>query len=214
MSLKQTDPYIGNQPPGASGVPDAHAPTHESGGSDPIKLDDLAAPDDNTDLDASVSAHGLLKKLDGVTTNFLRGDGAWAVPAGGGSSIFGSRFQEVSSESESTNDTTTWSEKLTIDMPGDTPAGKYRIGWFYTWASTTQLNDFEGRVEIDDTTNVLTHAQEPQDVGTDQNQPVSGFAYVDLTAAAHTIDLDFRRSAGISGTMYIRQVRLEVWRIS
>lgn len=69
--------------------PTAHATTHQSGGSDAIKLDDLAAPDDNTDLNASASAHGLLKKLDGTTTNFLRGDGTWAVPAGsGGSSIF------------------------------------------------------------------------------------------------------------------------------
>lgn len=45
------------------------------------KLDDLAAPDDNTDLDASASAHGLLKKLPGGTTTFLRGDGSFAVPA-------------------------------------------------------------------------------------------------------------------------------------
>jgi hypothetical protein len=30
------------------------------------KLDDLSAPDDNTDLDASISAHGLLSKLDKV----------------------------------------------------------------------------------------------------------------------------------------------------
>jgi hypothetical protein len=60
-----------------------HASTHASGGSDPLKLDDLAAPDDNTDLNSSTSAHGLLRKLDGSTTNFLRGDGSWAVPSGG-----------------------------------------------------------------------------------------------------------------------------------
>lgn len=49
------------------------------------KLDDLAAPDDNTDLNASTSAHGLLRKLDNDTTHFLRGDGSWAaIPAGGG----------------------------------------------------------------------------------------------------------------------------------
>ena len=48
------------------------------------KLDDLATPDDNTDLNASVSRHGLLPKLDGITTHFLDGSGAWATPAGGG----------------------------------------------------------------------------------------------------------------------------------
>jgi len=45
-----------------------------------IKLDDFATPDDNTDLDATTGRHGLLPKLGGGTTNFLRADGAWAAP--------------------------------------------------------------------------------------------------------------------------------------
>lgn len=49
-----------------------------------VKLDDLAAPDDNTDLNASTAKHGLLLKLGGGTSNFLRADGTWAAPAGGG----------------------------------------------------------------------------------------------------------------------------------
>ena len=48
------------------------------------KLDDLTTPDDNTDLDATTSYHGLLPKLGGGTTNFLRADGTWVAPAGGG----------------------------------------------------------------------------------------------------------------------------------
>lgn len=48
------------------------------------KLDDLSAPDDNTDLNATTSKHGLLPKLDGATTKFLRGDGTWAAPSGAG----------------------------------------------------------------------------------------------------------------------------------
>jgi hypothetical protein len=47
-------------------------------------LDDLAAPDDNTDLDASTAKHGLMMKFPGGTTNFLRADGAFAAPPGGG----------------------------------------------------------------------------------------------------------------------------------
>lgn len=64
-----------------------HKTTHQSGGSDAIKLDDLAAPDDNTDLNASTSAHGLLRKLSNVSTEFLNGQGNWATPpsAAGGS---------------------------------------------------------------------------------------------------------------------------------
>jgi len=44
------------------------------------KLDDLAAPDDNTDLNASTSKHGLLPKLSNVSTQYLNGVGAFASP--------------------------------------------------------------------------------------------------------------------------------------
>jgi len=50
--------------------PTAHKTTHQSGGADAIKLDDLA----------TTSAHGLLPKLGGGTSNFLRADGTWAEP--------------------------------------------------------------------------------------------------------------------------------------
>jgi len=46
------------------------------------KLDDFAAPDDNTDLNATNARHGLLLKLIDDTTKFLRSDGSWNVPAG------------------------------------------------------------------------------------------------------------------------------------
>ena len=45
------------------------------------KLDDFGTPDDNTDLDATTSRHGLLPKLGGGTSNFLRADGSWATPS-------------------------------------------------------------------------------------------------------------------------------------
>jgi len=45
------------------------------------KLDDLAAPDNNTDLDVSIAAHGLCPKAPNDITKFLRGDGAWAAIA-------------------------------------------------------------------------------------------------------------------------------------
>lgn len=53
-----------------------HASTHQSGGVQAIQLDNLAAPDDNTDLDATSSVHGLMPKLDKIA--FANG---W-IPAG------------------------------------------------------------------------------------------------------------------------------------
>lgn len=52
-----------------------------------IKLDDFAAPDDNTDLDASTASHGLMPKFPGGTTAFLRADGTFATPPGSSSAI-------------------------------------------------------------------------------------------------------------------------------
>ena len=62
--------------------PKVHAASHKSGGADAIKLDELAEPTDITALDASTSKHGLLKKLPGGTTNYLRADGTFAAPPG------------------------------------------------------------------------------------------------------------------------------------
>jgi hypothetical protein len=51
------------------------------------KLDDLAAPDDNTDLNVSTSAHGLTPKITGSDGDVLTKSGTaavWAAPSGGG----------------------------------------------------------------------------------------------------------------------------------
>lgn len=47
-----------------------------------VRIDLFAAAQDNTNANATTDAHGLLPKLDGNTTHFLRGDGAWGEPPG------------------------------------------------------------------------------------------------------------------------------------
>jgi len=46
------------------------------------KLDDWGVPDDNTDLDATDTRHGLLPKLSNIASEFLNGEGDWATPLG------------------------------------------------------------------------------------------------------------------------------------
>jgi hypothetical protein len=48
------------------------------------KLDDFAAPDNNTDLNVSITAHGLCPILSNVSTEYLSGTGVFSTPAGGG----------------------------------------------------------------------------------------------------------------------------------
>ena len=61
------------------GVPDLYDYIAFDVAEENIKLDDLASPDDNTDLNASTSAHGLLPKLPNSATQFLNGVGTWAT---------------------------------------------------------------------------------------------------------------------------------------
>src|ERR1051325_1358257 len=61
-------------------TPTAHAATHKSGGTDPIKLDELALPTDVTTLNVSTGQHGLAPKLDGNAAHFLNGTGSYTTP--------------------------------------------------------------------------------------------------------------------------------------
>jgi hypothetical protein len=79
----------------------AHAARHASGGADAIKIDDLAAPDDNTDLNASTTKHGLMQKYPN-TAQALKGDGTWITryfevdfPFGDGENIIEASAAEV-----------------------------------------------------------------------------------------------------------------------
>ena len=78
---------------------EAHGVSHKSGGSDAVKLDEFAAPTDVTTLNATTSLHGLLPKLGGGTSNFLRADGAWAAPGGSGDET------KVTKSADETNNT-------------------------------------------------------------------------------------------------------------
>lgn len=77
------------------GVPAVHATSHKAGGSDAIKLDELAAGTDVTTLNTSVTAHGLCPKLNGTATTFLNGTGSWTVPAGTWASNFGTTAGKI-----------------------------------------------------------------------------------------------------------------------
>jgi len=129
-----------------------------------------------------------------------------------GSSIFGSEFQEASSESESSTTSETYQQKLrlTTDL---LPYGKYRIGWYYEWKYDNGVHDFKARIQINDSTTIMEQQEEVKDTGTNQAHTNSGFYYADSISGVQNIDLDYCSS--YSGkTAYIKRSRLEIWRIS
>lgn len=86
-------------------TPTSHHTSHESGGSDEIKLDDLKAPDDNTDLNTSTTKHGLMKKLSGNANEVFTGDGNWtAFGETGGASVLKQYLADIAPSSPHTQD--------------------------------------------------------------------------------------------------------------
>lgn len=102
-----------------------------------IKLDDLATPDDVVDLNSSTTEHGLLKKLDNTATNFMNGQGNWAVPAGGNGGL-PSATQPINSKG---NDFASLQDCID-DLAGD--------GWIYVPDGT-----FSGAFTITDDNVIL-----------------------------------------------------------
>jgi hypothetical protein len=134
----------------------------------------------------------------------------WVDESGGG--VFGSEFQEESSESESSTTSTSWQNMLDMDTPS-LPSGLYRIGWYAEVRHSSTSGSVRARVELDgdSVTPYLGYIEiEPQD--TDNWYTFSGFGYLTLDGT-HDIDMDYSR-VGASGTSYIRKARLEIWRIS
>lgn len=99
-------------------TPTTHASSHKlAGGSDLIKLDELGSPDDNTNLDASITKHGLMQRYPNNTTTFLRGDGNFASIASAGLvRIYDRSFSDVDVVSTSSKTTIYTLTVLANDM--------------------------------------------------------------------------------------------------
>lgn len=125
---------------------------------------------------------------------------------------FGSWYGYTIEDGQTDTTSTSWIQKARFSVNG-IPTGYYRVGWCYEWQYTNINTDFQAQVQINDTTTISYHREEPKDVGTDQWHQVSGFYYVFLNAGNHYMDLDFRSSKS-SYTASIRRTRLEFWRLT
>jgi hypothetical protein len=101
-------------------LPVASVTSHVTAGN--FKLDDLDSPDDNTDLDFSTSAHGLVPKCTN-TSNFLKGDGTWASPGGGIASLVADTTPELGGDLDlNSNDITGTGGIPAGNLTGSLPA--------------------------------------------------------------------------------------------
>lgn len=163
--------------------PKAHKTSHQNGGADKIsvaglsglladdqhvldaevkliKLDDLATPDDNADLNASTSRHGLLKKLSNSASQFMNGVGNWiAIQA---ASLTASGISELATAAEiNIGDDTV--RTISPKELSDSNYGK-RIMYIKVLANDTALATGDGKayitipIELNGMNLVLAHA--------------------------------------------------------
>lgn len=150
--------------------------------------------------------------------NFV-GSGVAVTDAGAGvaditiaGNVFGTEFQQASSDSESSTTSTTFAQKLRMTT-SSLPSGTFRIAWYYEWKHTNTNHDFIGQVQINDTITIMEHQEESQDSGDDQYHNLGGFYYL-IGSGILNVDIDYSRSSSSGGTSYIRRARLEIWRVS
>lgn len=103
-----------------------------------------------------------------------------------------------------------WIQKLQLSLTG-IPEGDYRIAWNFAWRSSKTSNIIEVKIEQNDEAALSITDYEAKDTSMIAN--VSGFKNISLSTGDHHIDMDFRKEDG-PGTVYIKDARLEIWRIN
>lgn len=134
-----------------------------------------------------------------------------------GAGVFGQNSQTVENVISAANATSIFANYLSLVTPS-IPAGTYRIGWFAVGNNSDVANDWdlqvsEGANNLIDPTVTGFMREEPSDSGSDQRHVRSGFRYLVLGAGVHTIDMDFRNSAGTDTVTMFHGV-LEIWRVA
>jgi hypothetical protein len=107
--------------------------------------------------------------------------------------------------------------------------GTYKISWHYQWSINTTGNDFIARLQLNDSTDIMTHQQESKDsagtgvtlpnteggnsnTSTNQRFNESGFDIVTLNAGSNTLDLDWRGEVfDIEPAIYKAIISIEKW---
>jgi len=128
-----------------------------------------------------------------------------------GNILFGSEFDYIIDEVESSTNSITYQEKISLSV--DVPEGGYRIGWHLEWRLSKQNSQFHYRVQQDNTTNLVERDMSPY-VDVNVWNLLTNFYYLGtLSSGTHTFDMDFHTS-DVGTTAYIRATRIEFWRVS
>lgn len=118
----------------------------------------------------------------------------------------------------STTDSTGFLQKMRLSAAA-LPSGQYRVVWTYHWNLDSTSQHFVSRVQVNDTTTLGEHYEEPTDsTGTFEStgsaQKMNFCAIATATLSGNVdIDLDWKSSkSGVSASIW--GARMELWRLS
>ena len=122
--------------------------------------------------------------------------------------VFGIEYEATREETESTTSSTEWQQKLRLNLK-NLAGGKYRMSWNFHWWISNKANFFKARVQIDDTTSIMSIVEGVVNANEQKNE--SGYSYEQLSSGNHYIDLEFK-SHSSSYSASITKCRLDIWR--
>lgn len=145
---------------------------------------------------------------DGQVATFNSATGEFE-PQNSQGGTFGAGYENDEALAEFTNTLQTYEEANKFTT-ASLAAGDYRIGVSFEIKTSNANRAVAYRVQIDDTTTV----QENIEVMTGDYASFSFASRQTLTAATHDIDIDVRRVAAQAATVSIRNIRVDLWRVS
>jgi len=123
---------------------------------------------------------------------------------------YGAAREYAEDDTEDTTASTTYQQKLRLTT-SSLLAGTYKIAWYSEVGSDVKVKDVQVRVQVDDTTTIAEILTAVANV--DGYFCFVGFKEMALSAASHTIDIDYSAAeAGV--TAAIRRARISCKRVA
>ena len=149
-----------------------------------------------------------VQPTDGQVLTWNNANSVWEAQTIAAGGVFGDDYTSAIDNTESSTTLTAFQEKLKLTTPSLT-AGDYYISWQCQLRTSNNGREVTIQVELDDTTQLT---QMTWDSTLDAQ--ISGSDHQTLTAAIHTIDIDFQAESGAARTATISDARIVIWRVS
>lgn len=128
-----------------------------------------------------------------------------------GNILFGSEFSYEEDDTTSSTNSIAWQDKLTLTAD-DLIEGSYRLGFYFLWDHSKSNTEFGAQVIVDNVS--IIFEQDTRTARSGYYDLTSGFYYYEnVVSGTHFATIKYK-SSDTGSTSYIKQARLEFWRVS